>query len=378
MECPKCKKAAPEEAVFCPWCGKRLAKPERKYKKRANATGSIYKLPGNRKRPWQARKSGKSIGTFPTRAEAQKALERLTDTPVNDLFNKTFAQVYKLWKEEHCRGIDPKTAAGYALAFSHCPQLHDQKIRQLIRSDYQAALIALEQRGMSKSSVSKLRTLLNQVAQYAMDNDITVRNPAQELEVTAQQKSQRYVFTDEEIARIAASTTQAAQVALILIACGCRPNELFTVPLSNCAKDHFIWGSKTEKGKNRVIPIGPIGLEAYQAMRHTAITNGEEKLIGGYPGNKTPENFRRREWQELMAEIGVETTPYSCRHTFITKSIRSGVDLMTLESIVGHVDKETTKIYTHLRASDLVTAVQKNTVDYKLSTSQSAPKSKTG
>ena len=51
-------------------------------------------------------------------------------------------------------------------------------------------------------------------------------------------------------------------------------------------------------------------------------------------------------------------TPYSCRHTFITRAIRAGVELPVLEAIVGHVDRETTKINTHLHADDLVEAVQ--------------------
>lgn len=51
-------------------------------------------------------------------------------------------------------------------------------------------------------------------------------------------------------------------------------------------------------------------------------------------------------------------TPYNCRHTFITRAIRSGVELPVLEAIVGHVDSEIIKIYTRLRADDLVEAVQ--------------------
>ena len=34
------------------------------------------------------------------------------------------------------------------------------------------------------------------------------------------------------------------------------------------------------------------------------------------------------------------------------------MELPVLEAIVGHVDRETTKIYTHLHAEDLVEAVQ--------------------
>ena len=76
MECIKCRKPLPEGAAFCPACGKKQA-AERKHRKRANGTGTISKLSGNRAKPWQARRNNVSIGTFATRAEAQKALERL-------------------------------------------------------------------------------------------------------------------------------------------------------------------------------------------------------------------------------------------------------------------------------------------------------------
>jgi hypothetical protein len=51
------------------------------------------------------------------------------------------------------------------------------------------------------------------------------------------------------------------------------------------------------------------------------------------------------------------------------------MDLPVLEAIVGHMDRETTRIYTHLRADDLVGAVQgletgSLAVVNKLSTSQ--------
>lgn len=176
----------------------------------------------------------------------------------------------------------------------------------------------------------------------------------------ARQKSERDTFTEADIAAIKKSTLPAADIALILISCGCRPGELFTVPLDNCWDDHFIGGSKTQAGKNRVIPIGTDGLEAYRRIRAKAIEDGEKLLIGGYSGqNKTAPNYTKRDWRELMESLGIEgMTPYNCRHTFITRAIRSGMDLPKLEAIVGHVDRETTKIYTHLHANDLVEAVQ--------------------
>ena len=95
--CPKCKCSLTESYNFCPNCGKKLAKEERKHRKRENRTGNISKLSGNRSKPWIARRDGMLLGTFKTRAEAQKALERITDTTINDRYNMTFKQVYDAW-----------------------------------------------------------------------------------------------------------------------------------------------------------------------------------------------------------------------------------------------------------------------------------------
>lgn len=378
MQCIKCNAELPQGAKFCPSCGRPQQPQKRKYRKRANGTGTICKLSGNRKRPWIARKNDVYIGSYETRAEAQKALDRLTDTTVTEKFNMTFAQVYERWAAEKWREVSDKMKANYELAFKQCPQLHNQPIRRLLRSDFQAAIIVLEAQGMSKSTCNKLRTLMHQVCEYAHGEGILAGNPADDLNTVAQQKSIREIFTDADIEKLHHCSLPAAQVALILISCGCRPGELFSAPLSNCAKDHIIWGSKTPSGKNRVIPIGLDGIEAFQTMALMATVKGGTKLIDGYQGrNHTAENFTKREWRDLMAAIGREgLTPYSCRHTFITRAILGGMDLITLESIVGHVDKETTKLYTHLKAKDLVAAVQKtNAVSNKLVT-QKKPSSK--
>lgn len=358
--CIKCRTDLPDGATFCLSCGKRQTPAPRKHRKRSNGTGCISHLSGNRSKPWQAKKNGIHIGTYATRHEAQKALERLTDVTVNDKFNMTFAQVYERWHEEHKRKISESMDQNYRLAYKQCAQLHDMQMRKILRSDYQACIIALEMQGKSKSTCNKLRVLLGQLGRWAMEEGITLTNPAEDLNTVAKQKSTREIFTEEDIKAIKKSKLHAADIALILISCGCRPGELFTVPLVNCREDHFIGGSKTEAGKNRVIPIGPDGIKAYQKMRKRAIREGGSLLIDGYEGrNKTAANYTKREWRDLMDEIERDgMIPYSCRHTFITRAIRSGMELPVLEAIVGHVDRETTKIYTHLHADDLVEAVQ--------------------
>lgn len=360
MECIKCRRQLPEGAAFCLYCGKKQEPDRRKHAKRANGTGSISKLSGSRKKPWLARKNGISLGTYATRAEAQKALERLTDVNVTEKFNMTFKQIYDAWLPEHERYISKSQKACYVTACKLCPELHDRQYRQLRRSDFQAVIIRLEEEKKSKSTCEKVLQLYSKLASWAMEEGIVQVNHAKKVKTVAQQLSQKKAFLAVDIEAIQKSKKRAADIALIMLGCGCRPNELFNVPLVNCHDDYFIGGSKTEAGRNRVIMVSGVGLAAYKALRVRAIEKRCQKLIDAYEGNRQTSNFAKRDFAELMAEIGrQDMTPHSCRHTFITNAIRSGVELPVLQQMVGHVDGETTKIYTHLDVSDLRIAAAK-------------------
>ena len=377
MECIKCRKPLPEGAAFCPACGKKQA-AERKHRKRANGTGTISKLSGNRAKPWQARRNNVSIGTFATRAEAQKALERLTDATVTEKFNMTFEEVYNAWKPLQERKVSAAQMSCYAMAFNSCPQLHGLQFRKLRHSDFQNAIITMEEIGRSKSTCEKMRQLFSQLAKFAISEEITTQNHAANLSTTAKQLTQKQILLDADIEALSRSGNRAAGIVLILTACGCRPNELFNALLINCHEDYFIGGSKTEAGKDRLILVSGFGLEAYKRLRQKAIENKGQKLIDGFEGNRDVHNFAKREFRDLMDEIGRPgITMHSCRHTYITNAARCGVDQRALQQMVGHVSKDTTKIYTHLNVDDLRREAQKiktYAVSYKLVTSKSEEK----
>ena len=362
MICTKCKADLPDGALYCFLCGKKQGPPQRKHRKRANGSGTVYKMPGNRAKPWAAKRNNIFIGSYKTYAEAAKALERTTDADINDKYNLTFTQIYELWKPVHAREVTASQMGAYASAYKNCTELHDMKFRALRKSDFQAVVLKLEAADKSKSTCEKVLQLFGQLSKWAMDECIINQNYAQNVRTTAQQKSTRQPFTNADIKAMQKSQNPAADIALILIASGARPNELFSVPLINCHEDYFIGGSKTEAGKNRVIPVSPVGLAAYQKLRRQAIEKRCQFLIDAYEGNRTVSNYTKRDFKSLMKELGREgMTTYNCRHTFVTLAVNAGVPQAKLMQIVGHVDKTITDRYTHMDAQALVSAVSKIT-----------------
>lgn len=361
MICIKCKAELPDGALYCHLCGKKQVPERRKRRKRANGSGTIYKMSGNRAKPWAAKRNNVFLGSFKTYADAQKALERTTDADITDKYNLTFAQIYQLWRPVHAREVSKSQMSNYSTAFRQCAALHDRKFRSLRKSDFQSVIIALEEAGKSKSTCEKPIQLFGQLSRWALDECIINQNHAQNVTTTAQQKSVREPFTDAQIRAIRTSSLRAAPIALILIATGARPNELFKVPVSDCYDTYFVGGSKTRAGTGRVIAVSPLGLAAYQELLRSAREAGGVRLIDGYQGNRDTVNFRKRDFRELMEAIGCpRMTPYHCRHTFATLAVRGGVKPQLLTRMMGHADIKTAdKSYTHLNADDILSEISK-------------------
>lgn len=375
MNCVKCKKAIPEDAIFCSYCGKKQQSEKKKKKKRANGTGSVIRKPGNRSKPWEAQKSGVYIGAYATKYEAEQALLRLADLPASETLNLTFKQVYEKWLPVHSRTLTESGIAGYKFAFSKCEALHGKVFRRLRTSDFQQVILEAESKGFSKSSCGKIMQLLGQLSKWAIQEEICHTNYAQFVVVTAQQKSTKQPFTPDQIAAILSSPDPAAQIAAILIATGCRPNELFAAATAEAQETYFVSGSKTEAGKNRIIPVAAFGLPAYQSLRAAAIESGCEKLINAYSGNKNYDGFYRRDWMRLMESLCIENmTPYNCRHTYATLAVQSGVKPEILQKILGHTDYSTTVgVYTHLQKNEILQEALKLTVTDTLQTPKNSP-----
>lgn len=117
---------------------------------------------------------------------------------------------------------------------------------------------------------------------------------------------------------------------------------------------------RTGKGKKRrEVPLGP---EVRRALKgYLAGEKAEEWLFPGKgSGHITPRAAQAvvKKYAYLARLDPGEVTPHVLRHTFATRLLRAGVDIVVVAHLLGHARLDTTARYTRPAWQDLVKAVE--------------------
>lgn len=355
MKCRKCRAEMPDGSKFCPSCGIKQELEKRKALKRANGTGTVYKLQGRRKRPWVAAKGKVIIGYYETKTSALEALGRLIGKTLDERYNMTFADVFEAWKTEHYKTLTKSGQTQYDISFQVFAALHNRKFRDLRTADFQAALAP--HMGKTHSTVSKYKQLITQMSKWAIREELITTNFASFVQPPENIKKEKEIFTDADIAKLEADGSEAAKIILMLIYTGMRIGELFDLPLDDYHGNYVVGGEKTEAGRNRIIPIRPEGREYFKYFANNA---DGPLLLSSYTGDKVAANFRRRDYYPLLDKLGIERkTPHATRHTYASRARKAGMPPEILQKILGHADYSTTaNIYVHTDIDELLKAVE--------------------
>lgn len=364
MICQRCKREIPDSSNFCLYCGKRITTtpPQRRTRRRAKGSGSVYKLKGNRAKPWVAY-SGGLLGTYATAGEAVEALDRYNiDKPAMEELNSTFAGIYDQWKKTAFQAIGEKSRDSYEQAFARAGALHGRKMRNLKSADFQEVIDGIVAEGKSRSLCEKQRLLFSQLCQYAMKQDLINKNYAQLLVLPGRGDGKKRVISTEEQNEIRAKMkdpkySDIAKIATVLCYTGMRINELLHMEKKDVHLEerYMVGGEKTEAGRDRSIPIHKSIVPVIEEWMQSETG----WLLPSAAGTPKDDSKVRKEFQSLMRACGIQgVTPHTCRHTAATNMIAAGVRPEIVKQILGHSDFSTTvNLYTHTSAADLVSGI---------------------
>lgn len=332
--------------------------------KHPNGYGSVFKLSGNRRKPWAVRVTtgwtdeGKQqytyLGYYKTRPEAILELARYNDNPYDlDINRITFGELYNSFLDSR-KEISNSLLRRFEMSYNLSKPLHNKRFATIKTSQLQKTI---DKTNKSHSTKTAMRSLYNQMYNYALSNDLAQRNYAQFIKITNDSRTSRSPFTKDEIDLLwsHAGEYDIIDAILVMIYTGMRPGEIVGIETSNVFIDdrYLIAGSKTEAGKDRIIPIHKKIVPIINKR-----LNNSNKILSFFAGGPMGYATLLNRFKDLMDDLNMDHRPHDCRHTFATLMDNAGANKLSIKVIMGHsVQDITDGTYTHKDVEELIKAV---------------------
>jgi site-specific recombinase XerD len=180
-------------------------------------------------------------------------------------------------------------------------------------------------------------------------------------------------LSEEELRRVLRAAERCgrprdrAVVALMAFA-GLRVSEVAQLDVGDVALSARKGSVTVRLGKGELGRTVPLGADARGALdellRTRANADVGDPLLVGRAGTRLTARSLDRVIRGLGRSAGVELSPHVLRHTFVTRLVRGGVDVVIAAELAGHRSLETTRRYAKPTAEDRARAVELAGVDY--------------
>ena len=194
-------------------------------------------------------------------------------------------------------------------------------------------------------------------------------NPVQDLEYPKLRKSlPKYLTLEQSAALLQAVSGQNEKrdyaILMLFLNCGIRRSELVGLNLTDVYEDRIRVVGKGNK--ERFVYFGSAcrkAIDAYLAERNEKILTDNRALFGSRNGNRISVEAVHRLVKKALLQAGLDSTQFSAhklRHTAATMMLSGGVDVKTVQEVLGHENLNTTQIYTHIENTELKIAAEAN------------------
>ncbi|OUQ80149.1 tyrosine recombinase XerC [Flavonifractor sp. An100] len=226
-------------------------------------------------------------------------------------------------------------------------------------------------RGLNAASRARKVATIRSFYKYLTNKaKLLDQNPVQDLDAPRRRKSlPKYLDLDESIHLLESvngkNSSRDLCILTLFLNCGLRISELVNLNKTDVRGEQLRVLGKGNK--ERILYLNEACQRAIQnwMTERDAMTLVDQNALFVTLQNRT--RITRAAVHKLvkkhLAAAGLDTTQYSShklRHTAATLMLQNGVDVRTLQEVLGHDHLNTTQIYTHVDNEDLRTAARAN------------------
>lgn len=271
--------------------------------------------------------------------------------------NKYIEQFSNSLKAE--RDVSPHTLKAYTEDLKEFLPFTDKKPQDIDNLDIRGFLASLHHRKLKKSSIARKLATIRSFFKYLHREGYVKKNPAKLVSSPKIPKVlPRFLTIDETFSLMDApqgdtfKATRDKAILELLYSSGLRVSELTSLDISDLDVKESLVRVKGKGKKERIIPVGSKALDAiknYLPERISLKKKSRALFLNNRGGRLTERSIRRilLEYSRMINLKG-HLSPHTLRHTFATHLLHGGVDLRSIQELLGHSSLSTTQKYTHV------------------------------
>jgi len=235
------------------------------------------------------------------------------------------------------------------------------KPKDISKKHVEAFLKSMRKTITAKSVARKLTAIKSFHQFLVLEKEIS-ENVVLEIQAPKLEKSLPKVLSIDEVLAILNIANQSKKFGLrnqalleLIYGSGLRVSELLDINMEDIHLNQGYIMVKGKGDKERMVPISDLSVIA---LRNYMIKSREQLLDKKKTNflfvNQKGERLSRQGFFKLLkklahdAHVLTDCSPHTLRHSFATHLLENGMDLRTLQSLLGHEDISTTQIYTHI------------------------------
>ena len=202
--------------------------------------------------------------------------------------------------------------------------------------------------GVTKSTINRELTILKKMFNLAIDWNLTEQNPIVKVKLFSEKgtKKERILKADEESKLLPACPDHLKPIIIMALNTGMRRGEILNLRWRQVDLERrLVTAENTKGGQNRTIPVN--GTLFHELARIKA-QGGSSELVFPNPRTGRPFTELKNSFKKACRTVGIHDLRFhDLRHTFATRLIEGGVDIVTVKELLGHFSVTVTQRYTH-------------------------------
>lgn len=202
--------------------------------------------------------------------------------------------------------------------------------------------------------INKEFSMLRHMFNYAVKLGYAAENPVVKVGLLPEPKPRVRFLTPEEFKMLMdAAPTHLKPIILLAVHTGLRKTELLSLKWENVDfKREVIVVENTKNRERRTIPLNSVALEVLEKLPKKSDYIFPSKKGRGYIDVK-------KSFRNAVKRAGIKNVHFhDLRHTFASYLVMSGVDLRTVQELLGHKSLRMVARYSHLSQEHLKKSVK--------------------